>query len=171
MACARATTTPQLASTAGSIHCKPPRYLSKFSTCSNIPPRDKKTRNATSNCFNKQAWQTCAAIVRSAFPITILPHSMFGISSVAHWQWSARSFRSYLQQRNIGSEIYYPIPLHQQVCFRDCGYADGSLPHTERAAAEILHLPIYPELTRIEQEQVVAAIASYYREAYRSKAS
>lgn len=79
--------------------------------------------------------------------------------------------RSYLQQRNIGSEIYYPIPLHQQVCFRDCGYADGSLPHTERAAAEILHLPIYPELTRIEQEQVVAAIASYYREAYRSKAS
>ncbi len=79
--------------------------------------------------------------------------------------------RSYLQRRNIGSEVYYPIPLHQQVCFRDCGYVDGSLPHTEQAAAEILHLPIYPELTRAEQEQVVAAIAAYYREAYQSKAS
>ena len=79
--------------------------------------------------------------------------------------------RSYLQQCNIGSEIYYPIPLHQQVCFRDCGYATGSLPHTEQAAAEILHLPIYPELTRAEQEQVVATIAAYYREAYHRKAS
>lgn len=79
--------------------------------------------------------------------------------------------RSYLQQRNIGSEIYYPIPLHQQACFRDCGFGDGSLPHTERAAAEILHLPIYPELTSIEQEQVVAAIAAYYREAYQSASS
>lgn len=79
--------------------------------------------------------------------------------------------RNYLQQHNIGSEIYYPIPLHQQVCFRDCGYASGSLPHTERAAAEILHLPIYPELTSGEQEQVVATIAAYYREAYNRQAA
>lgn len=73
--------------------------------------------------------------------------------------------RAYLQQREIGSEIYYPIPLHLQVCFRDCGYAPGSLPECERASAEILHLPIYPELTTQEQERVVAAIGSYYREA------
>lgn len=71
--------------------------------------------------------------------------------------------RSYLQERQIGAEIYYPIPLHQQVCFRNSEYADGSLPHTEQAAAEILHLPIYPELTSVEQEQVVSAIANYYR--------
>lgn len=96
--------------------------------------------------------------------------------SAAHHVWNQFSLRigdgrrdhlrNYLQQQNIGSEIYYPVPLHQQVCFRDCGYARGSLPHTEQAAAEILHLPIYPELTAVEQEQVVAAIAAYYREAY-----
>ncbi len=73
--------------------------------------------------------------------------------------------RSYLQQQQIGSEIYYPIPLHRQTCFRDCGYDQGSLPECERAAAEILHLPIYPELTAQEQELVVAAIGSYFREA------
>ncbi len=72
--------------------------------------------------------------------------------------------RSYLQERQIGCEIYYPIPLHQQECFRDCEFATGSLPHTEQAAAEILHLPIYPELTSVEQEQVVATIVGYYRD-------
>ncbi len=74
--------------------------------------------------------------------------------------------RAYLQQRQIGCEIYYPVPLHQQVCFGDCGYPTGSLPETERAAAEILHLPIYPELTLSEQEQVVDTIASFFSEAY-----
>lgn len=74
--------------------------------------------------------------------------------------------RAYLQQRQIGCEIYYPVPLHQQVCFRGCGYPTGSLPETERAAAEILHLPIYPELTLSEQEQVVDTIASFFSEAY-----
>ncbi len=73
--------------------------------------------------------------------------------------------RNYLQQRQIGCEIYYPIPLHQQVCFKDGGYPSGSLPETERAAAEILHLPIYPELTSIEQEQVVSAISQYFAQA------
>ncbi len=76
------------------------------------------------------------------------------------------SLRAYLQEHQIGSEIYYPIPLHQQVCFRDCGYPTGSLPESERAAAEILHLPIYPELTSDEQEQIVGTIGRYYREAY-----
>ncbi len=76
------------------------------------------------------------------------------------------ALRNYLQQRQIGCEIYYPIPLHQQACFRGCGYSAGSLPETEKAAAEILNLPIYPELTAVEQEQVVAAIAGYFAEAY-----
>ncbi len=81
------------------------------------------------------------------------------------------ALRAYLQQQQIGCEIYYPIPLHQQVCFRDCGYRDGSLPETERASQEILHLPIYPELTGQEQGQVVDSIAGFYRTAYRSAAA
>ncbi|MCA9134253.1 MAG: DegT/DnrJ/EryC1/StrS family aminotransferase [Planctomycetales bacterium] len=72
------------------------------------------------------------------------------------------ALREYLQQRQIGSEIYYPIPLHQQACYRGLGYEAGSLPETEQAAASILHLPIYPELTECEQSQVVDAIAGFF---------
>ncbi len=67
--------------------------------------------------------------------------------------------RQLLADRNIGSEIYYPIPLHQQECFKGLGYAKGSLPHTEAAAAEVLSLPIFPELTFAEQQYVVQSLA------------
>lgn len=67
--------------------------------------------------------------------------------------------RQQLADRNIGSEIYYPIPLHQQECFEDLGYEEGSLPHTEAAAAEVLSLPIFPELTFAEQQYVVESLA------------
>ncbi len=71
------------------------------------------------------------------------------------------ALRNYLQERSIGSEIYYPIPLHQQVCFGHLNVTEGSLPETERATREILNLPIYPELTAKEQVQVVSTIAEF----------
>jgi dTDP-4-amino-4,6-dideoxygalactose transaminase len=74
------------------------------------------------------------------------------------------ALRQYLTEQQIGSEIYYPIPLHRQVCFTSLGYAEGSLPETERAAAEILHIPVYPEMTTEEQNRVVDTITRYYRE-------
>lgn len=67
--------------------------------------------------------------------------------------------RAQLAEKNVGAEIYYPIPLHQQECFAPLGYKVGSLPVTERAAAEVLSLPIYPELTYQEQEYVVKSLA------------
>ncbi len=72
------------------------------------------------------------------------------------------ALRARLAEANIGSEIYYPVPLHQQQCFRALGYSAGSLPQTERAAAEVLSLPIFPELTIDEQHAVVQHIAEFY---------
>ena len=75
------------------------------------------------------------------------------------------SLRKHLSEMGIGNEVYYPVPLHQQECFRDLGYTDGCLPQTEKAAKEILHLPIYPELTEYEQDAVVSGIKRFFASA------
>ncbi|XZE22396.1 DegT/DnrJ/EryC1/StrS family aminotransferase [Pirellulaceae bacterium SH449] len=72
------------------------------------------------------------------------------------------ALRQHLQSVGISTEIYYPIPLHLQECFKELGYSEGSLPHTEAAAKEILHLPIYPELCVEEQVAVVRGIKQFY---------
>ncbi|MGB9699479.1 MAG: DegT/DnrJ/EryC1/StrS family aminotransferase [Thermodesulfobacteriota bacterium] len=70
--------------------------------------------------------------------------------------------RQYLNRKGIGTEIYYPIPLHLQECYRSLGYLPGSLPESEKAARETIALPIYPELTLSQQRKVVQAIKDFY---------
>ena len=72
------------------------------------------------------------------------------------------ALRQYLTDRQIGSEIYYPLPLHLQSSLMSLGYKAGDFPEAERAAKEVLALPMYPELLEEEQDAVVEAIRSFY---------
>jgi len=70
--------------------------------------------------------------------------------------------RSYLKDRDVGTEIYYPVPLHLQDCFKNLDYSEGDFPEAERAAKETLALPIYSELTDDQQRFIVQTIREFY---------
>lgn len=95
----------------------------------------------------------------------VLPHEVHGSRHVWH-QYVIRTcrrdaLRDFLAMRQIGSEVYYPVPLHRQQALASLGYGEGSFPEAERAAREVLALPIFPELREDEQETVVNAIAEF----------
>src|SRR5881409_684320 len=71
--------------------------------------------------------------------------------------------QTHLKSAGIGNAIYYPVPLHLQNCFRYLGHSRGRFPESERAAAEAISLPVYPELTRDQLDYVIDAIRRFYR--------
>jgi dTDP-4-amino-4,6-dideoxygalactose transaminase len=96
----------------------------------------------------------------------VLPRETPGSAHVWH-QYVIRTnrrdeLRAFLAERKIGSEIYYPVPLHLQQALRFLGYKEGDFPEAERAAGEVLALPIFPELREDEQRTVVDAIAEFH---------
>jgi dTDP-4-amino-4,6-dideoxygalactose transaminase len=98
----------------------------------------------------------------------VVPHAIYGTGHVWN-QYTIRvkngqrdSLKEFLAERNIGAEIYYPIPVHAQECYQTCPSVDMDLTETNRAADEVLSLPIFPELEEAEIHAVVAGVSSFY---------
>ncbi|MEO7102051.1 MAG: DegT/DnrJ/EryC1/StrS family aminotransferase [Gemmatimonadaceae bacterium] len=70
--------------------------------------------------------------------------------------------QAFLKQRSIGNSIYYPLPLHMQPCFAYLGYEEGDFPQSERAAKEVVSLPVYPELTDSQRDEVISSVRAFY---------
>lgn len=72
--------------------------------------------------------------------------------------------QAFLKERGVGTSVYYPLPLHLQPCFAYLGYKEGQCPESERAARDVLSLPIFPELTRAQLDEVVAGVSAFFGE-------
>ncbi len=108
-----------------------------------------------------------AAFVDSA-PQIRTPQPPMGMASHIYHQYVIRvpaplrdELRSHLRDEGIGTEVYYPVPLHLQECFEHLGYSAGDLPESEKASAEVIALPVYPELTPDQLDHVASTIITF----------
>ena len=124
--------------------------------------QQRRQRAATYDRLLADAGLASKGVDSPVKPVKISPHAFHVFHQYVIRVQRRDELRKFLADRNIGTEVYYPIPLHLQPCFAYLGYSAGDLPESERAAAEVLALPIFPELTESEQESVVESIAEFY---------
>ena len=72
------------------------------------------------------------------------------------------ALQQFLRAHDIGCEVYYPVPLHLQECYRFLGYSTGAFPTSERLAAESLALPVYPELPAADLDHICDTIGAFF---------
>jgi dTDP-4-amino-4,6-dideoxygalactose transaminase len=124
--------------------------------------QQRRQRAATYDRLLADAGLASKRVDAPVTPIKTSPHAFHVFHQYVIRTQRRDELRKFLGDRKIGTEIYYPVPLHLQPCFAYLGYGAGDLPQSERAAAEVLALPMFPELTEAEQESVVESIAEFY---------
>jgi dTDP-4-amino-4,6-dideoxygalactose transaminase len=72
------------------------------------------------------------------------------------------ALREHLKAHSIGHEVYYPVPMHEQKCFASLGYSRGDFPEAERAAGQVLSLPVFPEMTESQQDEVATVLRKFF---------
>jgi len=100
-----------------------------------------------------------------------LPKAVYKEAGIAHYHIynqfvigvsNRDQLQAHLKAKGIGTEVYYPVPLHRQECFNGLGYHEGDFPEAERASRELLALPIYPELNEDQQHYVVQSVREWF---------
>ena len=131
-----------------------------------LPEWQKKRRNLASAYGRKFAE---AGLVDKGFVVP--PAAVYQSSGSAEYhtfhQYVIRAadrdkLQAFLRERGVGPAVFYPLPLHLQKCFASLGYREGDFPAAEKAAGEVLALPVYAELKPDEQDYVVDRIAEFY---------
>ncbi|MFM9907102.1 MAG: DegT/DnrJ/EryC1/StrS family aminotransferase [Nitrospiraceae bacterium] len=115
---------------------------------------------------NAERYRQLFAKTKHADRVT-LPHTTPGNFHVYN-QFTVRvskrdELRAFLKEKGVGTEVYYPLPMHLQNCYRELGHQKGSFPLSEQAAQEVMSIPIYAELTEAQQVYVVEMIGEFYK--------
>jgi dTDP-4-amino-4,6-dideoxygalactose transaminase len=127
--------------------------------------RSRQQHAATYNRLLAEAGLTSNSAPASSSHVRLLarsPHATHVFHQYVVRAQRRDELRQFLSDRKIGSEIYYPLPLHLQPVFANLGLRAGNLPIAEQAAREVLALPMFPELTESEIRRVVDCIAEFY---------
>ena len=112
---------------------------------------------------NAEYYNTALADVPQVTTPYIEPHNTSIFNQYTLRAERRDELQAYLTSKKVGSAIYYPLPLHLQPCFAYLGYKQGACPEAERAAQEVISIPVFPELTHAQLDEVVDAIRAFYK--------